>query len=142
MTEIADRFVVAMKGAAWMIGVRKGLEIAVANQSRTGIEENLWRSGLKVKFQIRAIKTGPVLGVGVTVLLSGIGIKAVTQEDLSFKRLLVQVETLARSSHSGEAEDLQAQAFSEAREIISIQATSAVAEENSVNMPEMMEEEA
>ena len=141
MTEIADRFVVAMKGAAWMIGVRKGLEIAVANQSRTGIEENLWRSGLKVKFQIRAIKTGPVLGVGVTVLLSGIGIKAVTQEDLRFKRL-VQVETLARSSHSGEAEDLQAQAFSEAREIISIQATSAVAEENSVNMPEMMEEEA
>ena len=131
---------VAMKVTALMIGVRKGLEIAVANQSRTGIEENLWRLGLKVKFQIRAIKTGPVLGAGVTVLLSGIGIKAVTQEDHSFKRL-VQVETLARSSHSGEAEDLQAQAFSEAREIISIQATSAVAEENSVNMPEMMEEE-
>ena len=131
---------VAMKVTALMIGVRKGLEIAVANQSRTGIEENLWRSGLTVKFQIRAIKTGPVLGMGVTVLLSGIGIKAVTQEDPSFKRP-VQVETLARSSHSGEAEDLQAQAFSEAREMISIQATSAVAEESSVNMPEMMEEE-
>ena len=80
-----------------MIGVRKGLEIAVDNQSRTGIEENLWRLGLKVKFQIRAIKTGPVLGMGVTVLLSGIGIKAVTQEDLSFKSL-VQVETLAKSA--------------------------------------------
>ena len=99
---------VAMKVTALMIGVRKGLEIAVANQSRTGIEENLWRLGLKVRFQIRAIKTGPVLGMGVTVLLSGIGIKAVTQEDLSFKRLLVQVETLAMSSHSGEAGDLQA----------------------------------
>ena len=107
MTEIAERFVVAMKVTALMIGVRRGLEIAVANQSRTGIEENLWRLGLKVKFQIRAIKTGPVLGMGVTVLLSGIGIKAVTQGDPSFKRP-VQVETLARSSRSGEAEDLQA----------------------------------
>ena len=114
---------------ALMIGDRRASEIAVLNLAVTPIPEDLTWVGLKltrVPFQIRGRETGPVRGT--TARLSGIGIKAVTQAGLNCK--WVPRVALARASHLGEAEDLLALAINTAREVISSQVATAVAEAN------------
>ena len=109
---------------ALMTGGRRASEIAVLNLAVTPILEDLTWVGLKLTrgpLQIRGRENGPVRET--TARLSGIGIKAVTQVGLNYKWVLPRV-ALPRASH------LLALALNAAREVISTQAATAVAEAN------------